>query len=272
MNRTIKHLSVLKNCIDDIVIEQISTFGANLLSLELTYKYITKFSNAKFPRLRKLVMIRNSGRENQQLLDFCENPDSLEELRLEYEVISLSLINSLKCLSNLKTLSLYHCTIKSSEYQSCLEKLGSLKSLRTLDLIWMEFEKPGVCDALLKLTNLENLDVTMSHFNEKDHKMILNFPKKWKKLGLYQFRLSYVESEHLVFTLADQVFGVSGPLPSILKNILSSMEYYINNWRVTCRILKFLLCNHHLLPVEETPRIEKIILDNFDSEYGSDMR
>lgn len=75
-------------------------------------------------------MIRDSVRDGQQLFDFCENPDSLEELRIEGEVINLSLMNSLKCLSNLKTLSLNSCLINPSEYQPCLERLGSLRSLR----------------------------------------------------------------------------------------------------------------------------------------------
>ena len=67
------------------------------------------------------------------LLDFEHITEVLKELRIENELIDISVINSLKCLVNLESLSLSKCCFPSREAGSCsIQELGSLTSLRYL--------------------------------------------------------------------------------------------------------------------------------------------
>lgn len=54
-----------------------------------------------------------------------------------------------------------------------------------------------------------------------------------------------------------QVFGVCVQYSPVLKNLLSSAEYYKYNVFVSWKFINCLYDNQHLL-VEETPRIEKV--------------
>ena len=64
MTRTIKHLSVKKELIDDYDIDRISVFGDNLLSLELKYSIVLvsqKNINLTTMNLCKYILYKNIG-------------------------------------------------------------------------------------------------------------------------------------------------------------------------------------------------------------------
>ena len=141
----------------------------------------------------------NSLKKSKLEFDLCENFETLEEVRIQFDDINLSVINSLKCLSNLKTLSLYHCKFNPLEARSCLKELSSLRGLRYffisfidnlefntshLEVVYIKknhckfnrklhmrymklsFDEPGILyDTLKNLTDLENVDLSQSFCN-----------------------------------------------------------------------------------------------------------
>lgn len=163
----VKKLSLFVVTVNDNIVEHISGLGSELTSLELSYirglfyyldfcnqsfiriivhlnliypllRFITKFSNERFPKLQRLVLRRNlnplgkSHHKNILSLDFGHHSEVLREVRVENEIIDISFINSLKSLANLTSLSVSRCTFQPQQREMFFTELGALTTLRSL--------------------------------------------------------------------------------------------------------------------------------------------
>lgn len=108
------------------------------------------------------------GHKDSMTLDLEHKTDVLEEVKIENELIDLSVINSLKCLVNLESLSLSKCCFSSREAgKSVIKELGSLTCLKTLNLSHMNllFDEPVLYNMLKELINLEHVNISFSEID-----------------------------------------------------------------------------------------------------------
>lgn len=204
----------------------------------------------------------SGGREDSIHLDFEQNAEVLKELRIENQLINITVINSLKHLVNLRSLSLSKCNFHPQEKQRCIAELGLLTTLRTLNLSHMdlEFDDPILYNMQENLSNLDNLNISMSTIGSVDLQKIMNISiKKWKTLGIYG-----VVNVPKIGALADKVFAKF--LPPTIESLVNNAEYYSKDPFSAEPFWAFDLMRYFSIlkiPSDQVSRVENILLDAF---------